>query len=277
MELLKAIILGIIQGLAEFLPISSSGHLVLAQQIFGLSYNEAENLAFDVFLHFGTLVAVIIVFRATVWGLIKAFFSSVKKIFTGKYSWKTAEKYEKMLVFVIISMIPLFFVLLVKDKVEALFSSTLAVGLLLILTSGLLILCDRFSKGKITCENAKLRHPLIVGLFQAVATLPGISRSGATITGGLLCGFDKAFAVEFAFVMSIPAVLGANLLTILDVIEVGMETPVIYCILGAAVSAVVGVLAIWMVKLISEKNKFFIFSIYCAAVGIFAVLWSLLR
>lgn len=275
MELLKSILLGIIQGLTEFLPVSSSGHLVLAQEIFGLSYNEAENLAFDVFLHFGTLVAICVVFRKTVWGIIKAFFTSLKKLFTGKYRYSTLDRFEKMLLLMIISIIPLFVVLLLKDKIDALFSSVLAVGISLIVTAGLLFVADMLTKKPRKTVEPKPLHGLIIGLFQAVATVPGISRSGSTITGGLLCGLDKSFAVEFAFVMSIPAVLGANILEIFKVVKNGMETPFIYCLIGAAVAAVVGVGAIKLVELVSRKNKFIFFSIYCAAVGLFAVIWSI--
>ena len=275
MELLKSILLGIIQGLTEFLPVSSSGHLVLAQEIFGLSYNEAENLAFDVFLHFGTLVAICVVFRKTVWGIIKAFFTSLKKLFTGKYRYSTLDRFEKMLLLMIISIIPLFAVLLLKDKIDALFSSVLAVGISLIVTAGLLFVADMLTKKPRKTVEPKPLHGLIIGLFQAVATVPGISRSGSTITGGLLCGLDKSFAVEFAFVMSIPAVLGANILEIFKVVKNGMETPFSYCLIGAAVAAVVGVGAIKLVEFVSRKNKFVFFSIYCAAVGLFAVIWSI--
>ena len=276
MDIIKAVVLGIIQGLAEFFPISSSGHLVLAHELLGLSFNEAENLTFDVFLHLGTLIAVCIVFRKTVWGLILAFFSSIKKIFTGKYSWKTAEKYEKMLGLLVLSCLPLFVVLFVKDYIEAAFSSALLVGIMLLITAAILFISDKLQNGKYTARTAKPWHPLVIGAIEAVAVIPGISRSGSTIFGGLVCGFDRKFATEFAFIMSIPAVLAATLLEVKDIIEVGMDTDIIYCLVGVIVSAVVGIFAIKLVQFLANKKQFKFFSVYCLIVGVTVIIWSLL-
>lgn len=272
MEYIKSIILGIVQGLTEFLPVSSTGHLTIFQQFFNLGGSEIPLC--DVCLHLGTLVAVFIAFRKTIYNLIIDFFKMLGSIFTGKYSYKNSPPYQKMIVLLIAALIPLFFILPLKDTVESLFKNVKFVGAFLIVTAVILYIGDRAVKGKKTMENATIKDSLTVGIFQAVAVLPGLSRSGSTITGGLLSGFSREFAVEFSFILSIPAILGAAILSIKDVVSDGTVDKLILLpyIAGAVVAAVAGFFAIKLITYLVKKDKFGYFVYYCAAVGVITII-----
>lgn len=313
MSYIEAGILGLVQGLCEFLPVSSSGHLVIFQNIFGQT-DAAANLLFDVMLHLATLIAVFIAFRKRILKLIVAFFTIFGDIFKRRFSFKKASYDQRMVIFIIIATIPLFFLVPFADVIETLFSSMLLVGVALLITAAMLTVADRVRKdppaygernrraGKRTDRHIEDRHTverhidkhskkvynktpkemtvgdsLVIGLFQAVALTPGISRSGATISGGLVRGLSRESAVEFSFIMSIPAVLGSAVLNIKDAIAIIPTTNLGPCLLGMAIALVAGLAAIKLISFLVKKDKFGIFAYYCAAMGIFAIVYSFIK
>lgn len=269
--------MGLVQGITEFLPISSSGHLVIFQNILGMAEGK-QDLLLEVLLHLGTLIAVFAVFYKDIIQMIVEFFRLIAGLFRGQFRFSEMPPHRKMVVLVIVATLPLFAVMLIKDSIEGLYSSLLAVGIFLMLTGVLLWLSDRVASGKKNMSTTRPRDALVIGLFQAVATLPGVSRSGSTITGGLFMGLNRQFAVKLSFILSIPAILGANILEVSDAIKAGVQIPSIApYIVGVLCAAVSGFLAIKLLQYIMKKNKFSIFAYYCLAVGLISVLFALFR
>jgi len=271
MNWFNALIAGIIQGLTEFLPVSSSGHLVIYGELFGKG--DGGHLAFTVFLHFATLLSVLIVFYKDVWMLITEFFSALSDIIKGKPNFKTPER--RFLLMVIIGTIPAVVAgLLIKvTGLDEILENIFVVAFMLVVTAVLMFCVDRMGNGKYTEVNSPFKAPWIVGGIQAIAILPGLSRSGSTIFGGLLGGFKKEFAVRFAFILSIPAILGAGLIELLGVIKegnLGMNPAELA--IGFIAAMVSGVVAIGFIKMLIKNNRFYIFGIYCLIASIFAFL-----
>lgn len=282
MSALEAVFFGIIQGLAEFLPISSSGHLAFFHNIFsGLTDLESDSsFTFDILLHLGTLAAVCIVYYKDIWQLICAFFSLVGKIFAEKFKFKNIKltRNEKFLVMLIVAVIPLVLGAVLDSAVGIVRNYTWAIGVLWIINGFLLLFSDRIAAKKKSpdteqTENRKnYGNALKVGLCQLLAIFPGISRSGMTITGGLLCGFDREYAVKFSFILSIPAILGANILSLAELSEHPIaSTDVPAYLLGMAAAMLSGFAAIKLLNYISKKKDFRVFAIYCMIIGIIAI------
>jgi len=270
MTWLQALLSGIIQGLTEFLPVSSSGHLVIFNKLSGGGEN--GDLAFTVFLHLATLLAVVICFRKDIWALIREFFAAARDILRGKPNFRTPER--RFLLMVIIATIPavLAGVLIKLLDLDSVLEDIFVVGAMLLLTAAFMFLIDRL-KGVYTEKDAPYKVPLLVGCLQAVAILPGLSRSGSTIFGGVLGGFKKEFAVKFAFILSIPAILGAALLEGIDVVRSGaLEINPLNWFIGFAAAAACGVLAIKFIKVLIQNNKFYVFGIYCLLASVLAFL-----
>ena len=273
MEYLKAIILGIVQGATEFLPVSSSGHLSVFQHFMGISGN--GSLTLTVFLHIGTLVAVIAVYYKTFWKLIKEIGKTIGEFFTRKLDTKHVSDDRHMLYMMFISCIPLLFLFIpvgggqsLKDLVEGLAndSDILVEGFCFLTTAILLLTGARAARTK------KNIRPVVegkdawwVGVAQlAAAAFPGISRSGSTIATGMLRGVDKDYMVEYSFVLGTPAVLAAAVLEIKDTLEGGaMALSIGPVIVGIIVAAVVGVAAIKLLEWLVNKDKFQFFGYYC--------------
>ena len=279
MTLWNAIILGIVQGIAEFLPISSSGHLSVLQNLFHMSTAEDGHMFFDVMLHFGTLISICIVY----WKDIVAMVRETLQFLSGKGRGKDKGEHRqslpaaRMVLMIIFATLPLALVMPIKDKVEQLYYHTFAIGLFFIITGFILFVSDKMPRGTRTEKNMRVTDALIIGVCQCVATIPGISRSGSTITAGMATGLDRDFSVKFSFMMSIPAVLGASLLTLVDAIQAGIDASLLPVYLaGTVVSTVVGVFAIKLVKSITAKGKFGNFAYYCWTVGVVTILLSLL-
>ena len=273
MNFLTAVILGIIQGVAEFLPISSSGHLAIAEYFLGVSANIPE--FFDVLLHLGTLMAVFVAYREEIWEMIVEFFAGARDLAHGTTPTPVPPA-RRLILLIIVGTLPLFLVLPIKDQIESLSSSMFFVAAALIVTGCLLFASDRAGKGRKTERTATLADVLFVGVGQALATCPGVSRSGTTIAVGCFCGFERKFAVRYSFLMSIPAVLGANILSLKDAVEAGIqwgEVPVYLA--GVAVAAVVGYACIRLLRMIAAKGRFGWFAYYCWAVGALTLLLSL--
>ena len=273
MEIFESIILGLVQGLAEFLPISSSGHLALLQHLFGISGDKV--LAFTTMLHFGTLVAVFIVYRKDIWDLIKELGATLKDIFTGKGLRPNANPTRKLGLMIIVATIPAAIVgILFNDYVEAAFTSILLIGICLIITGTILWFAERVGKNFRDIERMNYRNAITIGIFQALALLPGISRSGSTIVGGLLLGLTRELAVKFAFLVSIPSVLGAFVLELPKAFDQGFDMDLaVPIVIGMIVAAVSGVIAIkTMIKVVTGK-KLFIFSVYTWILGVAVVIY----
>lgn len=276
MSILEAVIYGIIQGIAEFLPISSSGHLALARNFFG---TETENgFAFSVALHLATLISVCIVYRADLLVLIKGCFSLIKKLFTGKLR-QGLDKGEKLFLMLVVATLPLVPIKLLglDDAVEALSGISWAIGILLIINGVMLFVSDRLKSKTAKIENGGFLLPLGVGVVQAVfGIMPGISRSGSTITGGRIFGFSREEAVRFSFLMSIPAILGACVFEIPDMFSEGVGTELLVPLLaGAVTAAVVGFFAIKLLQYLSANKSFTVFAIYSVVIGAAAIIADL--
>lgn len=276
MNLLFAILLGLIQGITEFLPVSSSGHLVIAQQL-GMDDPAAANLFFDMILHAGTLVAVFVAFRKTIGRLIAAFFGTVVQIFRGQFHLKTATGEQKMIGCIVVSLLPLALVYPFKDLLDWLYSSLFAVGIALLVNSIVLFFSDRIRKGVKTAKTATWKDALVVGIAQCVAIMPGISRSGSTITAGLATGMKRSYAAKYSFILSIPTILASILIETLDIIQ----TPAAFqagqipaYIAGFVAAAVSGFFAIRLLQAVLKSKKFIVFSVYCLFAGAVAVILS---
>lgn len=277
MSFFDAIFLGIVQGLAEFLPISSSGHLSVFQKFFGLTDSAIDNQFFNVLLHFGTMIAVFVAYWADLKAMILEFFTmiGVRKLPRGQ---KPDRLSRRMIAFIIIGTLPLFLVLPVKDYVDGLYGNTIFIGFAFLLTGTVLFLSDRMSRGNKDLKSASIGDVLLVGCAQAIAVIPGLSRSGSSVAMGMTRGFDRGFAVKFSFLLSIPAVIGANILTLIDAIQIGVDWSLMpMYIAGIVTAAVAGYLAIRLLKYITQRGSFGGFCYYCWGAGLVTLILSLIK
>lgn len=278
MTYLLSILMGIIQGVAEFLPISSSGHLALFQTFFGMENVEEKYMFFTVLLHFGTLISVCVVYWRDIADMIREFFLGIAALAGRKDTGVTPPPARRMVMLIIVATLPLFVMVLLQDAINQLFSNSIMVSCALMATGFILFFSDRLAKGRKTARNATVVDALIVGCGQALAVIPGLSRSGTTISVGMLRGFDRSFAVRFSFLLSLPAILGANVLEIKDAVQAGFpveELPMY--LVGVAVAAVVGYFAIRLVKSLSDKGKFGKFAYYCWVVGLGSLIAGVIK
>jgi undecaprenyl-diphosphatase len=264
LEILDAIILGIIQGLTEFLPVSSSGHLELGKAILGDNSVPEESLLFTVILHFATALSTIVVFRKDVWEILSGLF---------QFKWNEESQFS---VKIIISMLPAVFVgLFFEEELEAFFGGNIRfVGFMLLITAVLLYFAD---KAKDTNKKVSFVTAFIVGISQAIAMLPGISRSGATISTSVLLGVDKSKAARFSFLMVVPLIFGkiAKDLMSGDLTFNGENNVAMGA--GFIAAFVAGLAACtWMIKLV-RKSKLSYFAIYCLIVGLIAIVYGFMN
>lgn len=277
MSILDAIILGLVQGVAEFLPISSSGHLAILHNLFNMSDLGSSHMFFDVLLHFGTLIAICFMY----WSDIRAMLGQTIDLLGGRTFDANGGRRKfpeaRLFMLIIVATLPLVLILPVHKYIEALSNSTIYVGIALVLTGCILLVADKMPKGSKTEKNMLFTDALIVGLCQCVATLPGLSRSGTTITAGIATGHDRSYAVKFSLLMSIPAVLGATLLELIDAVKTGIDVSLIPAYLFGMIAAMVsGVLSIGILKIIAKKTRFGGFSYYCWIVGVLTIILSLI-
>ncbi len=275
MSLLNTIFQAIIQGLTEFLPVSSSGHLSLFQHFTGKSGEGA--LLLSAILHLGTLVAVFIAFRQTIWDLIKEFGRSCKDIVHRQF-FKNMNGDRRAIIMLIVSTVVLIPFYIFKDFFEGFAEDTsiFAEGICFLYTAAILYLSDRCTKGKKTLGDISGKDAVTVGFFQAIALLPGVSRSGSTISSGLFCGFSRETAVKYSFILGIPAILGGCLVEVKDAAETDMTFSASY-IVGFFVAAIVGIAAIKMVNWLVKSDKFKVFAYYTAALGVIVILISIIE
>ena len=275
MTYFSSFLLGLVQGLAEFLPISSSGHLSIAQNL--LKIDTAVPEFFDVLLHLGTLVAVFVAYWRDICDMVRELIHGVGDLAHGTTP-RQVPPARRLILLIIIGTLPLFVVLPIHKQVQALSNNMVFIGAALVVTGFLLFVCDLVRKGNKTERNATVLDVLIVGAGQAIATMPGISRSGMTITTGCFVGFERKFAVRFSFLLSIPAVLGANILSLKDAVEAGVvwaEVPMY--LVGVVTAAVVGYACIRLLRLVAEKGRFGAFAYYCWAVGLLTLLLNAVK
>lgn len=264
MEIIDSIILGIVQGLTEFLPVSSSGHLELGKAILGDQSVPEESLLFTVVLHFATALSTIVIFRKDIWSLIQGVL---------KFEWNEDLQFVSKIA---LSMLPAVFVgLFFEKELEALFGNNiLLVGCMLIVTAVLLFLAD---KAKDTDKKVTFKNAFVIGISQAIAMLPGISRSGATISTSVLLGNDKTKAARFSFLMVIPLIFGKIAKDVLSgdlTYDAQNFTSLSLGFIAAFVSGLVA--CTWMISLV-KKSKLSYFAYYCVIVGVIAIIFSLMN
>lgn len=286
MTFIQAIILGIVQGLTEFLPVSSSGHLAIMKNL--LRLNLETGVLYDVLLHVATLISVCIVMYKDILKLIVEFFGIVKDLFVnigvffankggeGKKDYNPVldSSYRKFVVLVIVSTIPTGIIgFLLNDIIETVESELLVPGICLIATSIIILISDFLSEGKKRAKEASFLDAFAIGTAQGIATLPGLSRSGTTIAACLLCGFDRKFAVKYSFIMSMPAILGALVLKLTKLSsEVVSAGEVVSYIIGMIVAAVVGYFALVFTIRIVQRKSFKYFAAYCFGIGAVSII-----
>lgn len=268
MSIIEAILLGIVQGLTEFLPISSSGHLVLGQELLGIVHQ--KDIAFEVFVHFGTLISVVGMFWKDIHLIILSIVrvishpSKIKSIYKENYHFRIA-------VYIIIGSLPAGIIgFMFKNEVEFLFNDPKFVAVMLLIT-GLILFLTKFSNPR---EDSKvgLASAIIIGFAQAVAIIPGISRSGITISSGLFLRVSPAHAARFSFLLSLPVIFGATVLEAKELLAVPLPAErFLILFVGTIVAAISGYIAIKLVLGILQKKKFSWFAYYCFLVGILGI------
>jgi len=257
MNYIDTIILGLIQGLTEFLPVSSSGHLVLGKFLLGA---EMPGVVFELAVHFGTLMSVLIYFRKRVWGLIKAVYTPA------------LEEERRMILYLVLGMVPAVVIALIfKEFIKTAFAAPLMAAVFLVVTGIVLIVTAAFEKG---LKNINAPRSLLIGLAQALAILPGVSRSGMTIAAGLFSGVKPIVAAEYSFLLSIPAILGAIVFMAKDIISIDRSMISHYAV-GAVVAFISGLFAVYLLLDLIKRGKFKYFGFYCIAAGIFGIIYFL--
>lgn len=279
MTVFEAIIQALVQGFTEFLPISSSGHLSLVQHFFGINGEGA--VTFSVILHLGTLVAVFIAFRQTIFLLIQEFFKMVKDIFTGKFKWKEMNPKRRMIMMIIISILPLFGFYIFKDFFTSLAEDAdiIVEGVGFLYTSALLFLSAKGVKNTKMAAGTTVKDALTVGVFQGIALVPGISRSGSTICSGLLRGFSREYAVDYSFILGIPVILAGALSEIMgsDLLTASSSVEILPLAVGFVLAALSGLLAIKLIKWLVKSDRFKLFGWYTLALGIVVITLGILE
>ena len=290
-EILEAIVQGIVQGATEFLPVSSSGHLSLVQHVMGV---QNTSLLFNVMLHIGTLAAVLIAYRKLIWRLIRALGLLLRDLFTGRFRWSTMDEDRNLLVMLVIGLLPLFLLFLpvpgtgqnVKDFADlwGTDSSILIEGFALLATSILLLAAHFRSRslvrgsGRAGRGRFRLGDALAVGVTQCVAAVfPGLSRSGSTLSIGMLRGVNRQAALDYSFVLGIPAIVAAAGLEGIDALKAHETVQTVPLLVGMVTAAVVGFFAIKLLRWMVSSNRLIPFVVYTAVVGLAAIVVSLVE
>ncbi len=277
MSIWNAILLGVVQGVAEFLPISSSGHLSILQNLFHMQSAEDGHMLFDVLLHLATLVSVCIAYRGEVRDVVLEIVSWFKKDQPRSRRPADPRATRRLILMIVVSTLPLFIAVFFNDLIEPLYYSTIFIGIALILTGCMLYISDKMIPGRKTEKSMRVRDALIVGVCQAIAVIPGLSRSGTTITAGVAVGMNRENAVRYSFLLSIPAILGANLIALVKAFKTGIDASLIPAyLLGMVVAGVVGYFSISLLRRIARKGRFGGFAYYCWAVGLLAILLTVI-
>jgi len=274
MSVWNAIVLGLVQGIAEFLPISSSGHLSIMNNLFDMSTIDNGHVFFDVLLHLGTLSSIIVVY----WQDLANMFREVLGVVNlGPLAGQRQKHYPsaRLFLMIVVATFPMLLVLPVKDLLDGLFYKNVFIGIMLILTGCALYISDKMVQGNKTGTNITILDAVIIGLCQCVAAIPGLSRSGITVTAGIATGLRRDFAVKFSFLMSIPAVLGANILSLAEAVQKGIDTASVPAYLIGMVAAMIsGIISISIFRRLFDNGKFGGFSYYCWVMGVLSIILS---
>lgn len=275
MSVWNAIILGLVQGIAEFLPISSSGHLAIINNLFDLTTTSDGHMLFDVLLHLGTLAAIFVCYWQDI---VNMFYEVLGFVNVGPLAG-ARRRYPNARIFVMLvfATLPLLLILPIHKMIETLYYQNVFIGVALVLTGCMLFVADKMKPGTKGATNITISDALIIGLCQCVATIPGLSRSGTTITAGIATGLSREFAVKFSFLMSIPAVLGANILSIVDAVKQGVVLSNVPAYLVGMLAAMLsGIGAISLIKHIAAKGKFGGFAYYCWVMGVLSIILTMI-
>lgn len=277
MSFFESVVQGVIQGATEFLPVSSSGHLSVFQHFTGIEGSDA--VLSTIVMHLGTLVAVFIAFRRKISVLISEFFRMIKDIFTGKFKASQMNGSRRMIVMIIVSILPLFVFYIFKDMFLRISSDDdiIAEGICFLYTAALLAIADRHSDGTLSAEETTAGTALTIGAFQGVALLPGVSRSGSTISAALLMGMKREDAVEYSFILGIPVILAGALTEIGDIGASSEQISIPVLLAGFVSAAVTGYFAIRLLNWLLKTNKFKIFSIYTGILGIIVIILGIIE
>ena len=274
MSIFLAIFLGIVQGITEFLPVSSSGHLSVLQNIFKVSATDDSHLLFDVMLHMGTFIAICFSFRSELCRIFKDAFALVR----GDASSSTPSPSVRMGLLIVVATLPLIVVIPFYNLLRTLFFHIGFIGFMLLITGALILASVKLLKpGHKTEKTLTIGDAAMIGLAQLVAVIPGLSRAGATITVGLSRGADRDFAIRFSLLTSLPAVLVATIFTFIKAISNGIDWSIMpAALIGLVVSTVVGVFAIAVTRAIMKGDKWINFSYYCFIAGAVVILLSII-
>ena len=282
MNIFYGILLGLVQGVAEFLPISSSGHLALFENILGATGGAAvaamdDSAFFNIMLHLATLVAVVVAYWPDVRDMVVEFIAMAKGVAKGESLATGNVPARRLILMILVSTLPLFIVLPFHHKIEELNALPWFIGAAPLMTGLLLFLADRMPQGEKTERDMTVWDAVFIGIAQGVATIPGLSRSGTTITAGMSRGLTRQFAVKFSFLMSLLSVLGAVLLSLIDVLQDGVEPGILApCLVGMVVAGVTGYFSIKLLQKLVAKGKFGGFAYYCWGVGALSIVLSLI-
>ena len=264
MTVWNAVLLGLVQGIAEFLPISSSGHLAIINNLFKLSNVSDGHMLFQALLYLATLISVCIVYWPELTAML---YETLSLMNLGPYAGQQKAHYPaaRCLLMIVLSTIPLFLALPLNGPIQTLYGRNVFIGVCLILTGCMLFVSDKMTPGKKSEKNMGVTDALLIGLCQSVAIIPGLSRSAVTITAGIATGLRRDFALTFSFLMSIPAVFGATVLALIDAVQEGM-----------VVAILAGIGAIHLLRAIVRKFRFGSFGYYCWVIGVLSIILHLI-
>lgn len=276
MSIWNAVILGLVQGVTEFLPVSSSGHLSILNNLFDLTSTDDGHMLFDVLLHLGTLASIFVVYWQDI---VQMFNESLGIVNLGPLAGRRQRHYPgaRTFIMIIFATIPLLLILPVHKMIETLYYRNVFIGVALVLTGCMLFVADKMKPGTKNAASMTISDALIIGLCQCVATIPGLSRSGTTITAGIATGLERKFAVKFSFLLSVPAVLGANIISLIDAFKEGVELANVPAyLIGMVVAMVSGIASISLLKSLAAKGKFGGFAYYCWVMGVLSIILTMI-
>ena len=276
MSILNAILLGIVQGLTEFLPVSSSAHLSIIDNLFNMSTQVNGHLFFNVLLHFATMFSVFIVY----WREIVAMVEELLAVFgAGPIAAQPRESFPsaRMFLMLVMATLPLLLILPFKSRFDTLNNQNIFIGLALVLTGCVLYVADRMPKGRKSERTMSVLDAIIIGLCQCVAAIPGFSRTAVTVTAGIATGLRRDSAIKFTYLLSIPAVFGANVLLLSDAIKSGVNwSDMPAYLVGMAAALVTGVGAIYLFRYLCKDGKFGGFAYYCWVMGVLSIILTMI-
>ena len=276
MTIWNAVLLGLIHGVAEFLPVSSSGHFSIVNNLFKLSDLSQGHMLFQALLYLASMAAVMIVYWPEICAMYRELISLAG---FGPFAGQEKERYPaaRCFLMLVLGTLPLFLALPINSRMGVLNGRNIFIGIMLIMTGCILYISDRMLPGRKNLSSMTIFDALIIGLCQSVATIPGLSRSAVTITAGMAVGLRRDFAVNFSFLLSIPAVFGAAILAFADALRDGIDWSFVPAYLvGTAVALVTGVLSIYLMRYIGKKRRFGGFSYYCWVIGVLSIILYLI-